>query len=128
MNPIEAICSHHIRPEHLNHHKSLFGGTITSWMCEAAYIATVKLRGSAEGIVLARADGIRFLRPLYAGDVLELRARVERLGRTSIVLQVEGSSLLSGEKSCEGRFVFVTVDEDGRSRAHGLALELSVEC
>ena len=120
MNEIEAICTHHVRPEHLNHHMSLFGGRIAEWMCEAAYIATVKLRRSGEGIVVARADGIRFLRPLHLGDVLELRARVTRLGRTSIVLTVEGTEVLSGERSCEGTFVFVTVDEQGLSTPHGL--------
>lgn len=122
MNEIEAICTHHVRPEHLNHHMSLFGGRIAGWMCEAAYIATVKLRRSSEGIVVAKADGIRFLRPLHLGDVLELRARVTRLGRTSIVLTVEGTEVLSGERSCEGTFVFVAVDEQGRSTPHGLVL------
>lgn len=120
MKEIEAVCAHHVRPEHLNHHMSLYGGRIADWMCEAAYIATVKLRGSSAGIVAAKVEGIRFLRPLHLGDVLELRARVTRLGRTSIVLTVEGTELLSGGRSCEGTFVFVTVDEQGRSTPHGL--------
>lgn len=120
MREIEAVCTHHVRPEHLNHHMSLYGGRIADWMCEAAYIATVKLRGSSEGIVVAKVEGIRFLRSLHLGDVLELRARVTRLGRSSIVLTVEGTEVLSGERSCEGAFVFVTVDAQGRSTAHGL--------
>ena len=121
MKPVEAVCAHHIRPEHLNHHLSLFGGTIASWMCEAAFIATVRLRGRSDGIVMTRADEVRFLRPLHLGDVLELRAAVERLGRSSIVLRVEGTELLSGQACCSGRLVFVTVDENGRPARHNLA-------
>ena len=120
---MEAICTHHIRPEHLNHHLSLYGGRILDWMCEAAYIATVQLRRSSEGIVLARAEQVRFLRPLHLGDVLELRANLERLGTTSIVLRVEGTELLSGERSCTGTLIFVTVDGEGHSCPHGLKMD-----
>jgi acyl-CoA hydrolase len=120
MDRTEAICTHHIRPEHLNHHLSLFGGRIAEWMCEAAYIATVKLRGRSDGIVMTRAQEVRFLRPLHLGDVLELHAVVEQLGGTSIVLKVTGTELLSTERCCEGTLVFVTVDEQGRSTEHGL--------
>lgn len=121
MNTLEAVCTHHIRPEHLNHHLSLFGGTIARWMCEAAFLATVKLRRRSDGIVMTRADAVRFLRPLHLGDVLELRAGVERLGTSSIVLRVEGRELLSGALCCEGTLVFVTVDEAGRPTAHHLS-------
>lgn len=120
MKEIEAICTHHVRPEHLNHHMSLFGGRIAHWMCEAAFIATVKRRGRSDGIVLARMSEVRFLRPLHLGDVLELRARVTKLGRSSIVLTVEGAEVLSGQPCCRGELVFVTVDEQGGSVPHGL--------
>ncbi len=121
MKPIEAVCTHHIRPEHLNHHLSLFGGNITNWMCEAAFIATVRLRRRSDGIVMTRANDIHLFRPLHLGDVLELRARVERLGRSSIVLRVEGRELLSDAPCCSGTLVFVTVDENGRAVPHNLA-------
>lgn len=122
MNQMEAISTHHIRPEHLNHHLSLYGGNIADWMCEVAYVATAKLRRRSDRIVMSRANSLRFLRPLGLGDILELRATVERLGTTSIVLRVEGTEVLSGEVCCTGELVFVTVDEEGHKCPHGLTL------
>ena len=120
MNQIEAISTHHIRPEHLNHHLSLYGGNIADWMCEVAYVATARLRRRNDHIVMSRANELRFLRPLRLGDILELRATVDRVGKSSIVLRVEGIEVLSGERSCTGELVFVTVDDKGHKCPHGI--------
>lgn len=111
---------YHIRPEHLNHHGSLYAGRILDWMCELAFAATVELRGRSDGIVMAGADGIRLLSPVRAGEVLVMEAQVAALGTTSITLLVQGKELTGGRLCCAGRCVFVTVDSNGNKTPHGL--------
>lgn len=115
--------SHQLRPEHLNHHNTLYAGQITDWLIEAAFIAAAKLWGSTDHMVMASADNIRLTRPMVLGDILSLEASVVHLGTTSIVLRVQGTELLSGAPACSGEFVFVTVDGNGRKCPHGLRLK-----
>lgn len=117
---MNSVTRHQIRPEHLNHHGTLYAGQITDWLTEAAFIRTAQVRGRTDHIVMAGANQIRLLRPMVPGEILDLGAEVVRLGTTSIVLQVEGRELLSGVLCCEGEFVFVTVDDEGRKCPHGL--------
>lgn len=117
---MNSLTKHQIRPEHLNHHETLYAGQITDWLSEAAFICTAQLRGRTDHIVMAGADKIRLFRPMRPGDILDLAAEVSHLGSTSIVLRVEGREMLSGTLCCEGEFIFVTVDDDGRKCPHGL--------
>jgi acyl-CoA hydrolase len=117
---METITRHHIRPEHLNHHGTLYAGQMMDWLTEAALLCTVQLRGRTDHIVMAGADHMRFLRPTVPGEILELRAEISHLGETSIVVQVKGCEMLSGADCCQGEFIFVTVDEAGHKAPHGL--------
>ncbi len=120
---MEIIAKYQIRPEHLNHHHTLYAGQIADWLIEAAYVEAVTLWKRTDHIVMAGANHIQMLRPMRLGDVMVLKAGVARLGRTSIVLNVEGTELLSGERCAYGEFVFVTIDDEGHKAPHGLTLE-----
>jgi acyl-CoA thioesterase YciA len=62
-----------------------------------------------------------FHRPVYVGDLVSCYAKVIRVGRTSMTVQVDtyARRARTGEevKVTEGRFTLVAIDEKGRPRA-----------
>ena len=103
-------------PEQANHHGTLFAGNALSLMGKAAVV--VASRMARRSVVMAASDRVDFLAPVKVGQMLECVARVESVGRTSMIVRVEAFSegLTSGERclAIQGRFVMVAVDEDGR--------------
>ena len=63
---------------------------------------------------------MKFIRPVYVGDVLCIYARVDKIGRTSMAIALEAWALRgrwgAREKVTEGVFTFVAIDEDGGPR------------
>jgi acyl-CoA thioesterase YciA len=70
--------------------------------------------------VTAALDGMAFHRPVYVGDLVSCYAKVTRIGRTSMTVQVETYARRgrTGEevKVTEGHFTVVAIDEQGRPR------------
>ena len=89
-----------------------------AWMDRAAYFAASR---RARGTVVTRkVDELEFRVPIHVGDFVELIARVESEGRTSmaVVVEVHREDPESGERELctTGRFVMVSVDDDGNPR------------
>ena len=64
-------------------------------------------------------DAMKFIRPVRIGDILCVWARVTRVGRSSMAIQVDAwSDRRAGpiEKVTQAVFTFVAIDEDGRPR------------
>lgn len=91
----------------------MFGGWVLSQMDLGAWIQARKL--TSHRVVTVAIDKIVFHKPVYVGDCLLVFATTERIGRTSITIQlealVERKESLAMEKVTEGRFVFVAIDE-----------------
>lgn len=103
-------------PSDTNPGGDMFGGWIVSQMDLAAYLFARKFAKSR--IVTVAIDNLTFLKPVYVGDCVICYASLEKIGRTSITLNVEvmveRRDSLAVEKVTEGRFVFVAVGEDRR--------------
>lgn len=101
-----------------NYHGTAFGGWVLSLMDKAASVAAV--RHSGGDVVTARMDAVDFHVPIRLGDAVALDARVIKVGRTSMTIQVDvyRENMASGEQqlATSGLFVFVAVDENGRPR------------
>lgn len=114
--PTETRFVEMIFPEQSNHYGTLFGGTALSLMGKAAFVAAS--RRARRAIVMAASDKVDFHFPVKVGQVVELHAGVERIGRCSmtVVVDVVAETLLTGERSLamRGRFEMVAVDEAGR--------------
>ncbi|MFD1731423.1 acyl-CoA thioesterase [Deinococcus malanensis] len=106
-------------PKDTNYHGTAFGGWVLSLMDKAASVAAV--RHASGNVVTARMDGVDFHVPIRVGDAVALDARVVRVGRTSMTIQVDvyREHIASGEQelATTGFFVFVALDEQGRPRA-----------
>lgn len=99
-------------PNQVNHVGTLFGGHALEWMDMAASIAATRYTRST--VVTVASDKVEFKTPVKVGELIDLVAVVERVGKTSITVDVKMFSevLLTGErKLCtEGTFTMVAVD------------------
>jgi uncharacterized protein (TIGR00369 family) len=104
-----------IMPNHTNHHGNLFGGHALGLMDHAGWVAAT--RCARRNMVTVASDRVEFKVPVRAGQLVELAARVTRVGRTSVTVAVDmwAEDVLSGERrlATSGNFVFVAIDEDG---------------
>jgi acyl-CoA thioesterase YciA len=105
-------------PADTNANGDIFGGWVLSRMDQAGGIASVE---RAQGRVVTIAlEGMKFIRPVKVGDVLEVYTQVGRIGRTSMDIHVEAWAQRfrtnAREKVTEATFTFVAIDDEGRPR------------
>ena len=105
-------------PGDTNANGDIFGGWVLSRMDQAGRIAGVeRARGRVVTIAL---DGMKFIRPVRVGDVLEVFSEVESIGRTSMKIHVEAwvrrFQTHVQEKVTDATFTFVAIDDNGKPR------------
>jgi acyl-CoA hydrolase len=112
----EARLLHMVFPDHTNHLGTLFGGQALAWMDMSAFIAASRYARTT--VVTARSEQVDFNQPIHKGDLVEVIARVVKVGRSSVHVDVDviTEDLLNGErKLCtRGRFVMIALDTLGR--------------
>lgn len=93
-----VIMTELVLPQHTNALGSIFGGVVMSWVDIAAAIAAGK--HCQASTVTASIDALAFMAPIKLGHVVELRACVNAVGRTSmeVGVRVDSTNLLTGEK------------------------------
>ena len=105
-------------PEHANHYGTLFGGHALSLMGKAAFVAAT--RRARCSVVMATSDKVEFHEPVRVGELVELTARVERVGRCSMTVAVSviAERPATGHRriAMHGSFEMVAVDDAGRPR------------
>lgn len=105
-------------PADTNPSGDIFGGWVLAQMDLAAGIVAAQ---RAQGrVATAALDGMSFHRPVYVGDLVSCYARVTRIGRSSMTVQVDTLALRrrTGDevKVTEGQFTLVALDEQGLPR------------
>lgn len=106
-------------PKDTNASGDIFGGWLLSQMDIAGLITAMEVAGGRAATVAI--NGMAFLTPVHVGAVVSCYCDVLEVGRSSvrIVVEVWINSQHDGEpiKVTEGEFVFVAIDENGRTRA-----------
>jgi acyl-CoA hydrolase len=101
-------------PNTTNHYDTLFGGTALHMMDEASFICATRF--SRKKVVTVSTDKIDFTTPIPQGTIIELIARVTKVGRTSCVVKVdifmEDMYSYKRDKAVTGYFTFVAIDDD----------------
>jgi len=105
-------------PANTNANGDIFGGWLVSQMDLAAAILAGKI---AKGRVATVAiNDIAFMRPVYVGAVVSCHAEEISIGHSSIEINVEvwipDRHTSEPSKVCDGTFVFVAIDNNGRTR------------
>lgn len=108
-------------PRDTNANGDIFGGWLLSQMDLAGGIAAAEIAGGRVATVAI--DGMAFLTPVHVGAVVTCYTDILEVGRSSIRVMVEVwiNSKHDGEplKVTEGEFVFVAIDQNGRTRTVG---------
>ena len=117
-------------PADTNAAGDIFGGWVMSQMDIAGAIAAVeRVKGR---VVTVAVEAMTFIAPVKVGDVLCVYTTIERIGRTSITVGLEAwvrrQQLDDRKKVTEGRFVYVSLDDNGQKRVipAGVAAALTV--
>ena len=105
-------------PADTNAAGDIFGGWVMSQMDIAGAIAAVeRVKGR---VVTVAVEAMTFIAPVKVGDVLCIYTTIERIGRTSITIGLEAwvrrQQLDDRKKVTEGRFVYVSLDDNGQKR------------
>lgn len=95
---------------------NVHGGVIMKEVDTAA--GTAAARHAGHVAVTAAIDELSFLQPVFVGDILIVKARVNAVGGTSLEVgvRVEAEPWQGGERrhTTSAYLVFVALDEDGR--------------
>ncbi|AXG70820.1 putative acyl-CoA thioester hydrolase [Kordia sp. SMS9] len=101
-------------PNTTNHYDTLFGGTALHMMDEASFICATRF--SRKKVVTVSTDKIDFTEPIPQGTLVELVAKVVKVGNTSCVVKVdifmEKMYQEGRTKVVTGFFTFVAIDDD----------------
>jgi acyl-CoA thioesterase YciA len=105
-------------PADTNPAGDIFGGWVMSQMDIAGAIAAVE---RAKGrVVTVAVEAMTFIAPVKVGDILCVYTSVDRVGTTSVTIGVEAwarrNRLDDRVKVTEGKFVYVSLGEDGKKR------------
>jgi acyl-CoA thioesterase YciA len=106
-------------PADTNANGDIFGGWVMAHMDQAGGIAGVE---RAKGrVVTVKVDAMTFIKAMRVGDVLEVYAEVESVGRTSMKIHMEAWAQRfqthHRDKVTDATFTFVHVDGNGRPQA-----------
>ena len=104
-------------PSHSNFSGKIHGGYILSLMDQIAFACASKYSGNYA--VTASVDKVDFLQPIEVGELVTMKACVNYVGRTSMVigLRVESENITTGQKKhCNSSyFTMVAKNKEGKS-------------
>ncbi len=107
-------------PTDCNYTGDVFGGWIMAQVDIAGSIPALhRARGRVATVAV---NSFLFKQPLFMGDIVSFYARIEKVGRTSITVDVEVYAQRDPEKPVcvkvtEAKLTYVAVDENRRPRA-----------
>ena len=107
-------------PADTNQHGMIHGGWLAGHMDMAGNLAcTRETRGKVATVAI---ENIAFLSPIQVGQSVGCFTRILALGRSSIRVEVDAwvrnlDKEAAWVKVAEGLFVFVAIDDNGRTRA-----------
>ncbi len=106
-------------PTNTNNNHMLFGGYALQLMDRLAFI--VSSRYTRKNMLTVATEKVEFLNPVAEGELIELVAKIARVGRTSVTVDIDMFSehLMTGDrKRCTtAQFVMVAVGDDGKPTA-----------
>ena len=112
----EVIMTELVLPSHANSFGSTFGGVIMSWIDIAGAIAAQ--RHSSSNVVTASIDRLNFVAPVRVGWVVNLKASVNFVSRTSmeVGVRVDAENPVTGMRfhTASAYLTFVSLDASGK--------------
>jgi Acyl-CoA hydrolase len=108
-----------VRPEDLNAHGTLFGGSLLRWIDEEGAIYAIIQLGNPRAVTKYMSE-IDFVSSARQGDLIEMGLQATAFGRTSLTMRAEVRNMVTKERILAiDRIVFVSLDDEGRPEPHG---------
>lgn len=117
-------------PSYANFGGKVHGGIILSLMDKVAYVCATK--HAEQYCVTASVGGVDFLAPVDVGDLVSLKASVNYVGKSSLIVGIrviaENFKTKTIKHTNSSYFTFVAMDENGKpSAVPGLILETETD-
>ena len=114
----ETVLTELMIPSYANFGGKVHGGQILSLMDKVAYVCATK---HAENYcVTASVSGVDFLAPVDVGDLVSLKARVNYVGNSSLIvgIKVEAENFHTGmvKHTNSSYFTFVAINKEGKTQ------------
>lgn len=110
-----------IRPEDLNPHGRLFGGSLLRWIDEEAAIFAHGLLQNPN-VVTKYISEINFMDSAQQADIITLILKLTHVGKSSITFSVSVTKEQDREILNIEKLVFVMLDADGKPIPHHLSI------
>lgn len=120
---MKLIVHQKVTMEHMNHHGTMEGKYLMSWLTDAAYMGLAQTLGRTDHIVMCSVNEMQFTNPVLLGAIIEIHYELVKAGRSSLTIAVEARDMLNPELkygSCQ--VIYVTVGDDGKGKPHGITL------
>ena len=115
---MKLISTHMCKENDCGYHGSLFGGTMLSWLDEAA-VSFACQTCETPRMVTVSMDKVEFLKPVRPGQIIKIYGQLLSFGRTSCILDIEARRYstynLSEKVVCRTKMKFVRLDGDGEA-------------
>ena len=112
----QVVMTEMVLPTHTNSLKTIFGGTIMSWVDIAAAISAQ--RHAQKPVVTASIDDLHFIAPVKTGWVVNLKASVNFVAKSSmeVGVRVDAENPITGEyfHTASAYLTFVALDSHGK--------------
>ncbi len=116
VNESRVIMTEMVLPSHTNALDSVFGGVIMSWIDIAGAICAQ--RHSRCTVVTASIDDLHFVQPVYKGWIVNLKASVNFVSRTSmeVGVRIDAENPIQGTifHTASAYLTFVALGADGK--------------
>lgn len=114
----EVLMTEIVLPSHTNSLHTIFGGVVMGWIDIAGAIAAT--RHCKCPVVTVSIDYLHFIVPIKVGYIVQIRANVTYVGRTSMEVEVsvDAENAITGEvrRATHAYLTYVGVDEFGRPK------------
>ena len=103
-------------PRDTNHHGTIFGGVILSYIDVAGGVEAARCTGHGRFVTVAMKEVI-FHEPVFVGDLVSFYAETQKIGNTSITIRVVVEAERFGSigqvvRVTEAELVFVAVNQN----------------
>ncbi len=116
----------YVKSENLNHHGTLFAGTIAEWLFEAAFFSATSLL-KAKNLLFLKINEMNCYKPVYPGGIVHYKSKIVYAGKTSLTIYICANEQETNDKIADGFVTYVHVDEKFVPLIHNLEINIHTE-
>lgn len=115
---MQLLATYVCKKQDLGVHDNLFGGTMLSWIDQAA-VAYVNEVCFSPNMVTLKMDEVIFKSPVKENNLIKVYGQIQRFGNSTVVVNIEARkfNVYTHEEAlvCSTQVTFVRLDDDGKS-------------